>query len=95
MRPEETIEKKFVEECKKIGVLAYKLEIEGMKGAPDRMCLLPNGKAIFVEFKRPNGGSIAEHQKRFLQKLVSFGFDAFVADSWEYPLLHIKGEMYE
>ena len=90
MRPEESIEKKFATKAKALGINCYKFEVHGKKGAPDRMCILPGGAVMFFEFKRPNGGITSHHQKEFIKELDSFGFDAEVVDSWEYPLEKIK-----
>ena len=95
MRPEETIEKKFVEECSKIEVKAIKLEVQGDKGWPDRLCLLPNGITVFVEFKRPGGGEVSQHQKKKLNWLHTSKFRVLVADSWEQPLKYIEDIIYE
>lgn len=90
MRPEEIIEKRFVAECKKMGIKSRKFEIAGEKGAPDQIVLLPGGMVMFFEFKRPNGGTISIHQKKFILELESMNFVVEVVDSWEYPIQKIK-----
>jgi hypothetical protein len=89
-RPEETIEKEFVKQCKRLGVMAHKFEINGTKGAPDRIIFLPAGITLFVEFKRPNGGNLSEHQIEFIDNLRKMQHMVIVADSWEYPLEIVK-----
>lgn len=85
MRPEETIEKKFVEECSKIGIKSIKLEVEGDKGWPDQMVFLPGARVMFFEFKRPNGGKTSPHQMDKMNNLTNLNFIAMIVDSWEFP----------
>jgi hypothetical protein len=89
MRPEETIEKKFVEECTNLDVLVYKFEIRGTRGAPDRIVFLPNGKTIFVEFKVPLA-RLSPHQVKFIKQLQMLRHEVLVATDWETPLKRIK-----
>ena len=84
MRPEETIEREFVSACASIGVQAFKFEIRGKKGAPDRIIFLPKGKVLLVEFKQP-GGVTSKHQDMFIAELTKLGHDCIVADNWKYP----------
>ena len=81
---EKTIERQFVNECASIGVDAFKFEIKGTKGAPDRIIFLPNGKVLLVEFKRP-GGDTSKHQKDFIKMLNALGHESIVSDNWEIP----------
>ncbi len=48
---EKTIERKLVEGCKFIGGLSIKLLSNHFIGLPDRLCLFPGGKLVFVELK--------------------------------------------
>ena len=50
---EKDIEKRLVREVKKLGGLCLKWVSPGNSGVPDRIVLMPGGKAIFVELKRP------------------------------------------
>ena len=52
---EKDIEKRLVREVKKLGGLCLKWVSPGNSGVPDRIVLMPGGKAIFVELKRPGG----------------------------------------
>ena len=54
----------------------------GMNGVPDSLALLPNGRAVFMEFKTANG-SLREDQKRFIEELHKLGFEAYVVRSKE------------
>ena len=89
MRPEELIELKFVSACAAIGVQAYKFEINGTKGAPDRIIFLPKGKVLLIEFKQP-GGKTSKHQDVFMDRLTKLGHECIVADNWEFPFTLIR-----
>lgn len=82
MRPEEKIEKRFVKKVEELGFKAFKFEVHGRKGAPDRMVLGPGGDICFIEFKQP-GGKISHHQSVFLSMLREMGFRVSVQDDWE------------
>jgi len=89
MRPEERIEKRFVEECRQLGVDAYKFEIPGIRGAPDRMVLMPEGKILFVEFKVPLG-KLSSQQRVFIKRLQMKRFEVMVATDVDEPLRKVK-----
>ena len=48
---ESEIEKKLVSHIKKLGGIAYKFSSPNRKSVPDRLCVMPNGRAFFVETK--------------------------------------------
>ena len=50
---EKLLEKKLREEVKKLGGLALKFSSSTYTGMPDRIVLMPKGKAYFVELKSP------------------------------------------
>lgn len=50
---ESALERSLVGAVKKIGGRAYKWVSPGETGVPDRIVILPWGKIIFVELKRP------------------------------------------
>lgn len=50
-------------------------------GIPDLLAL-KNGRAVFIEVKRP-GGKIAPLQEYRIEKLIQNGFTAFIAKSTE------------
>ena len=41
---------------------------------PDRIVLLPGGRIVFVELKRPKGGVLDKRQKWWADTLVRLGF---------------------
>lgn len=56
------------------GGLCLKWVCPGWAGVPDRIILLPGGRIIFVELKRPKGGEIGRLQRWWGDKLRSLGF---------------------
>lgn len=68
---EKDIEKRLVREVKKLGGLCLKWVSPGNSGVPDRIVLMPGGKAIFVELKRPGGreGALQRYWKATLEAL--------------------------
>ena len=79
---EREIERKFVEAVRKSGGLALKFVSPGWSGAPDRIVLLPGGKACFVEVKAP-GKKPRPLQVRRKKQLEQMGFKVFVLDGTE------------
>ena len=74
---ERDIEKALVAMVKRRGGLCLKWVCPGWSGVPDRIILLPRGKIIFVELKRPKGGKVSPLQQWWADKLVELGFDHY------------------
>ena len=79
---EKIIERKLVELTRLNGGICIKLLTYQFIGLPDRLCLFPNGKIVFVELKstgrKPRKIQISVHNK--LRKL---GFRVEVIDTIE------------
>lgn len=77
---EKLLERKLVEEIKKIGGLCIKLLSTYFIGLPDRLCLLPGGRLLFVELKttnqKPRRAQLVVHER-----LRALGFTVLVIDS--------------
>lgn len=71
---EKEIESKLREMVEKHGGMCLKWVCPGWAGVPDRIVLLPRGRIIFVELKRPKGGKVASRQKWWRDKLRYMGF---------------------
>ena len=82
LESEKAIERKLVELVKKAGGLCIKLLTSQYIGLPDRLCLFPNGKIIFVELKS-TGQKPRKIQVFVHNKLRSLGFQVEVIDSIE------------
>lgn len=67
--------KRRVEGC---GGKCIKFVAVSESGIPDRIAILPHGRVIFVELKRPYGGRLSAIQKYQLEKLRSLGCEAVV-----------------
>jgi hypothetical protein len=75
---ERDIERALVGMVKRHGGLCLKWVCPGWSGVPDRIILLPGGRVLFVETKRPKGGEVGKLQAWWGQKLVALGFAYFV-----------------
>ena len=82
MKREKDIERRLVAEVRKTGGLCLKFISPGWSGAPDRICLWPDGEVVFVELKRP-GGKVRPLQERRAGQLRKLGFEVLVVDSTE------------
>lgn len=69
---ETDIESRLVRGIEKRGGLCLKI---GVDGWPDRLCLLPGGKILWVETKRPDGGPSGLQRWR-IKVLRKLGFRA-------------------
>lgn len=56
------------------GGLCLKWVCPGWAGVPDRIVLLPFGRVVFVELKRPKGGRVAPLQEWWAKQLTRLGF---------------------
>lgn len=74
---EKDIEKKLVSLVRKHGGRCEKLVNAGFSGFPDRTVLLPGGKVIFVETKRPRGGRYSALQNKWRDWLHELGFSYY------------------
>ena len=79
---ESDIENKFVTWAVSKGLMAIKLNISGRRGLPDRLILGHNGKALFIEFKKPNAKA-TKLQIYMHKMLADRGFKVFVLESFE------------
>lgn len=80
-KPKEiSIEQHFVDEMKKAFPTAQIHKYEIRRSEPDRICLLPGGRCVFVELKRPGKG-LREEQVRARARLRALGFECYIASS--------------
>jgi len=79
---ETIIEKKLVQKSKSMNGRCWKFVSPGLRGVPDRICLLPNGRIIFVELKKLGKNPDPLQLKRH-KELRDLGFDIRVIDSEE------------
>ena len=84
MKATETSEKVFERTMSKYvndkGGIAVKLLSQFVNGLPDRMYLLPGGRALFVEFKS-TGKKPTRIQEHIIGRIRKIGFTVLVVDS--------------
>ena len=71
---EKEIESRLRKRIEARGGRCLKWVCPGWSGVPDRICLLPGGRIVFVETKRPKGSNTAELQKYWARVLTGLGF---------------------
>ena len=79
---EKALERKLGKEIKKIGGWSIKLIPGLVAGLPDRLCLLPGGRVVFVEVKS-TGRKPTKIQKFIHTKLRDMGFRVEIIDKNE------------
>lgn len=71
---ESTFERKLCEHIKSLGGKAYKWASPGAPGVPDRIAILPGGRIIFIEVKRPGlSDGLSIRQKKVISTLEGLG----------------------
>ena len=70
---EKQVERNFVKAVKDAGGLAMKFVSPGRVGVPDRIVLLPGGRAVFAEIKRPDG-KLRKSQEAAHREIRAKGF---------------------
>ena len=75
---ERDVERALVGMVKRHGGLCLKWVCPGWSGVPDRIVLVPYGRLVFVETKRPKGEEPRKLQKWWHNKLRSLGFSVWV-----------------
>ena len=76
---EKTVEQKLVAAVRHMGGIAPKFVSPGLDGVPDRLILLPGGKAGFVECKAP-GKQLRPLQVHRKRQLEGLGFSVYCLD---------------
>lgn len=79
---EKLVERKLVELCKLNGGMCLKLLSFHVIGLPDRICLFPKAKIVFVELKT-TGEKPREIQLFMHEKLRALGFRVEIVDTVE------------
>ena len=84
---ENVIENNLARRVEEMGGITYKLSPIGRINKPDRLVMLPGGKIIFVECKRP-GETPRQGQLREHERLRKLGFRVEVLDSHDVRFLY-------
>lgn len=77
------IERKIVDAIKSKGGLCLKWVSPGYTGVPDRIAILPGGRILFIEVKKPGTGRLSPRQKRVGDLLRTLGCTVLVVDKME------------
>lgn len=73
---ESGFENYVVKKIRSAGGRAFKWVCPGMTGAPDRICIFPGGRIIFIELKCPGlSDGRSERQKKVCRLLRGLGCD--------------------
>ena len=76
---EATLERQAVTHARKRGVDSIKLNLQGRRGWPDRLFLLPRGRPLFIELKR-TGRRPSPIQLIVHTRLRRRGYKIFIID---------------
>jgi hypothetical protein len=75
---ESTVETYLVERVEALGGVAEKVQVINRRGFFDRLVLLPGGRVIFCEVKRPRGGVLSPHQRQRIENYRALGAEVAV-----------------
>jgi hypothetical protein len=70
---ENVVEEELVRRVRAIGGIAEKTTVIGRRGFFDRVVVLPGGRVIFCECKRPKGGRLSPHQMQRIRQFEMLG----------------------
>ena len=79
---EKQVEQYLVKKIKQLGGKAFKFVSPGNAGVPDRILILPGGKIIFAELKKP-GGKTTPLQNVQIIGLTKLGCEVGIISSIE------------
>lgn len=76
---ESAVQSKIIKQLEKLGCIVIKIIRANKSGIPDLLVLLPNGRAVFIEVKKP-GGVASKLQQYYIELFRKQGFTAFICD---------------
>lgn len=80
---EYAVEDYLVKRVKALGGLALKSDKLPGQRFIDRTCILPGGRTVYVEVKRPSGGRRERHQIEIIERLQALGHEAYFVKTKE------------
>lgn len=76
---EKTVERAVCNYARLCGGHAFKWVSPGCSGVPDRICILPSGRVVFIELKRPGvKNGLSPRQAKIIGKLRALGCTVWV-----------------
>lgn len=72
---ENKIEAELVRRVEALGGICLKVTTLGRRGFFDRLIILPAGRIIFCEIKKPRGSRISPHQRQYAERLRLLGVE--------------------
>jgi len=94
---EKSVDRKFTAGLKALGVTSIKLSTlgrYGVSGSPDRLVLMPKGRACFIELKAPGKKPTALQVER-QKALLALGFVAATFDDAEDALRLVRALLWD
>ena len=82
MESEKLLERKLRQKLDQLGGWSIKMLSTYVTGLPDRLCLLPGGKVLFIEVKT-TGKKPTKIQERVHERIRKLGFKVLVIDNSE------------
>ncbi|TDQ39221.1 VRR-NUC domain-containing protein [Aureibacillus halotolerans] len=79
---ERQVEKYLKTNIERLGWKCLKFESPGYAGVPDRICLLPGGRTVYVECKRP-GENLRKLQQKRKKDFEALGHEVFKVDDYD------------
>ena len=73
VKRENLVEEELVRRVRALGGIAEKTTVIGRRGFFDRVIVLPGGRVIFCECKRPKGGVLSPHQMSRIAQYSALG----------------------
>lgn len=90
---ESSVESAILRGAERLGIrIVLKLANRANSGWPDRLFLLPGGRPVFIEIKRP-GAQPRSLQTYRLRQLVKQGYDAAWFDNADDAVCYLAGKM--
>jgi hypothetical protein len=83
VKRENVVEEELVRRVRAAGGIAEKTTVIGRRGFFDRVIVLPGGRVIFCECKRPKGGVLSPHQMSRIAQYRSLGAAVAVVSNSE------------
>lgn len=91
---ESALEQSARKHIRSLGGQCYKWVCPGENGVPDRICILPGGKIIFIELKRPGRkDGMSARQKKIFRVLKALGCKAWRIDNLEDLKARLENEV--